>query len=124
MDYQYSDYGYVSALGQFFIPRITQQESNIKAYKDGTITIVMCSIEDEHIVLRHDKTIPYEEHKMTQSSRPKELRVIDELGRVGLLKEHMETLKISPHDVLVSFLCCDGTIRLRPLTSCENTTQL
>ena len=124
MDYQHSDYGYVSPLGQFFIPKIMQKESNIKAYKDGMITLVMCSVEDGHIVLRYEKTIPNKEYKAMQSDKPKELRAIDELGRVGFLKEHMQALEVSPHDALVSFLCSDGTIKLRPLTSCENTTQL
>lgn len=115
MDYLQSDYGYNNELGQFFIPKIMQQQSRFKACKDDLVTLVKFEVEDGCIVLSYHDTVTREEHREMQESKPREIRAIDEFGRVVLLKEHREKLKISPNDALVSYLLSDDTIKLRTL---------
>jgi hypothetical protein len=110
------DYGYISELGHFFIPMVMQNESEIKCCQAGYITyvtLVECKVENDCIVLKHHKTISDKEHSETQKNNPKEIRTIDELGRVALLKEHMEKLKISPFDILIIRLLDDNTITIK-----------
>ena len=115
MDYPQSDYGYIADLGLFFIPNIMRKESMIKESKDNQVTLVECGISDGHITLKHHKTVSRDEFKAMQDNKPKEIRVIDEFGRVALPKVHLDELKISPQDALVTYLLNDGTIKIRPL---------
>ena len=115
MDYVHSDYGFVGDLGYFFIPSIMQKESKIKKSTNDQVTLVECGFDDDHITVKYHKTMPYAEYKTIQANKPKEIRVIDDFGRVNLPKSHLEKLKISPYDVAVSFLLSDGTIKIRPL---------
>lgn len=114
MEYIYSEYGYFNDLGQFFIPKIIQEKSKLKAYKDGMVTLVACSVEDGHIILKHHATVTRDEHKAT-ADKPKGIRSIDELGRIILHKEHRESIDVVPLDAVVSFLLNDCTVAIRPL---------
>jgi hypothetical protein len=110
------DYGYINDLGHFFIPRAMQNESEIKCCQAGYITyvkLVECKVENDCIVLKHHKTISDIVHSETQKNNPEDIRTIDELGRVALLKEHMEKLRISPFDILISRLLDDNTIAIK-----------
>ena len=118
MEYLKSDYGYVSELGQFFIPRAMQEESNIKTYGDGQVALVKCDIENEYIILKYSQTVSREEHRQMQTDNDnfsKEFRAVDELGRVVLPREFMDGLQIKPHDTLVSYLIDSDTIKIKTL---------
>jgi hypothetical protein len=110
MDYLQSDYGFVGELGYFFIPRAMQNDSKFKASQDDSITLVKFKVENGCIILKHHSTISINEHKKQQKSNPKEIRTIDELGRVFLLRDHMEILRISPSDIMKSHLVNNRTI--------------
>jgi antitoxin component of MazEF toxin-antitoxin module len=120
MDYLQTDYGFVGELGYFFIPKSMQNESKIKSCQNGCFTLVKCEVENGSIVIKYHETIPENEHKERQKSNPKEIKTIDELGRVILLREHMKTLKISPSDMLKSHLVNNSTIVIRPFVFKES----
>ena len=118
MTYTQFDYGYISALGQLFIPQAMQRKSQIKAYQynnDNNIVLVKCEIEGGYIVIRHHDTLPYDEYRKMQGNMPKDVRAIDELGRVILARGLREALRIASHDAVKIYLSADGAIRVRPL---------
>ena len=122
MNYLHSEYGYISEIGQFLIPKIMQQESRFKASKDNTVTLVKFEADECFIVLNYHSTVAKEEIRKLRKAKPKEIRVIDVLGRVVLPKHHRERLKISPHDALVCYLVNDGSIRIRMLENKQSDT--
>ena len=120
MGYLQSDYGYISKLGQFFIPKAMQDKSQIRAAKGDLITIVQCELEEGHILLKHYKTVAKSEHKEIQQEK-EGLRAVDELGRVILSKQYRDALDISDNAILVSYLIDDATIKIRPLVMQHST---
>lgn len=117
MSYLRSELGFINELGMFFIPKIMQQESKIKACKDGLVTLVTSEVEDGHIVLKHYKTISMEEHAEMRKDKdkPKNIQTIDDLGWVALRNAHQKMLDIWHKDVMASYLLDDETIKIRPL---------
>ena len=117
MDYLQCEYGYVSELGQFLIPRSMQKESDINVSPQGYVTLVTCVVENDHISLEHHSIVSLEDHKKMKESKPKEMRAIDEMGRVILPKAQRDRLQISPDSIIASYLLQDGTIKIKPVTT-------
>ena len=120
MDFVRADYGYISDLGMFFIPKVMQEESEIKACKNNLITLVKNEVQDGHICLSYYKTVTMEEYIKMQKSMTKDIQLVDEFGRVILLRKHRAKLKIQPNDILVSYLLHDGTIKIRKLVKAQS----
>jgi hypothetical protein len=97
-----------------FIPGIMQNESNFKVSGKDSKTLVRCEIRDNHIVLNYHDTVYSEQYR---EMKHESTRVIDEFGRIVLLKEHLQELCIVPSDIVVICLNDENTIRIRPLVT-------
>ena len=123
MDFLQSEYGFISELGQFFIPKAMQGESEIQAVQGEFITLVQSAVEDEHIVLKHHKSVTKAEYYKIKKDEFIDMRAIDELGRVVLPKHHREQLNIAANDTLVCYLIDRCTIKIRRLVAQKSVVQ-
>ena len=112
----YHDYGYASKLGQFFIPRVMQQNSKFKPYANEEITLVKCiAYEDDYILLTYYERIAIEVYyalKTNKDLRDKGILAIDELGRVLFPKKLRTQFKFYQNTGLKSYLMDECTIRI------------
>jgi bifunctional DNA-binding transcriptional regulator/antitoxin component of YhaV-PrlF toxin-antitoxin module len=108
------DYGYITDLGQFFIPQNIQEHSEIKTSQQGKVTLVMCDVENDHITLKYHSTVSLDEHKKMQSGKPEGLRAVDDIGRVILSPEQRQMLGIGYNTILMFSLLSDGTVIIKP----------
>ena len=120
-----TEYGHISDLGMLFIPKSIQEESKFKFRGhdetispscDKLITLTMHTIgDDDYITLKYYKAVTFEEYKAMRENKDycKNIRVIDEFGKVVLMSRHREELGIEVGNVLEICLVDEETIAIK-----------
>ena len=121
MECMYYDYGYANKLGQFFIPRVMQQNSRISSYKDDIITVLTCFVEDNYIVIAFHDAIEmdnygdFKESKKRVKDKEKIICILDELGRIIIPKKILKQLRMCVTTALKIYLIDECTIKIECL---------